>query len=82
MSCYILQKDQAQLGFPRLLPSICYQLAITTVPSHGLGDFLALVSQVSILNDAEHFRYQIPWVETTFFISLSADQLNNAMTYS
>ena len=82
MFFYISQKDQAQLGFPYILPSICYQLAITPVLSHGLGDLLALVSQASILNDVEHFRFQIPWVESTFFISLSADQLNDAMTYS
>lgn len=32
------QADQAQFGFPHLLPSIHYQLAITPVLSQGLGD--------------------------------------------
>lgn len=82
MFCNIPQKDQTQLGFPLLLHSIRYQLAITPLLSHGLGDLLALVSQASILHDAEHFRYQIPWVETTFSISLSVDRLKNATTYS
>lgn len=69
MFFYISQKDQAQLGFPHLLPRVCYQLALTPVLSHGLGDLLALISQVSILNDADHFRFQIPWVDSLFSIS-------------
>lgn len=62
------QKDQARPGYPHFLPCIHWQLAAAVVLSHGLVlALLVLDPQIRILNDAEHFRFQIPEVESTFF---------------
>lgn len=79
---YRSQKDQARPGYPHFLPCIHWQLAAAVVLSHGLVlALLVLDPQIRILNDAEHFRFQIPEVESTFFYISEcwSDQQNHVL---